>query len=209
MEKRNFGRTGLSVTALGYGAMELRHVDNTQADRLLNGVLDAGINFIDTAEMYPVPPKAETYSATESIIGNFFQQRGERDKWILASKIAGPAHGWFVPPVRNGTSSMDRHHIRTAIQGSLERLQTDYIDLYQTHWPDHDFGYEETLSALTELKEEGLIRIAGSSNETAWGTMKAQATAEAHGLTRYETIQNNFFKAKVDVKNLIKEKTVL
>ena len=94
--------------------------------------------------------------------------------------------------MRAGKGALDRHHITRAIEGSLQRLQTDYIDLYQTHWPDHDAGYEETLEVLTELQAEGLIRVIGSSNENAWGVMKAQATAEASGLTRYETIQNNY-----------------
>jgi aryl-alcohol dehydrogenase-like predicted oxidoreductase len=192
MEKRRLGRSGITVTDLCFGTMTFG-ARNTEAEAfaMLDRAHDAGITFYDTAEVYPVPPKAEYVHRTEEIVGRWMKTK-PRDSIILATKIAGPAHGWFIPPVRNGTSAMDRHHIRTAIQGSLQRLQTDYIDLYQTHWPDHDFGYEETLGALTELKDEGIIRIAGSSNETAWGTMKAQATSEAHGLARYETIQNNF-----------------
>ena len=192
MEKRRLGRSGIVVTDLCFGTMTFGS-RNSEAESfaMLDRAYDAGITFFDTAEVYPVPPDTKWVNRTEEIVGRWLKTK-PRDSVILASKIAGPAHGWFVPPVRNGHAAVDRNHIRKAIHGSLTRLQTDYLDLYQIHWPDHDFGYEETLSALTELKDEGLIRIAGSSNETPWGTMKAEATAEAHGLARYETIQNNF-----------------
>ena len=128
---------------------------------------------------------------SEEIFGKWLKTK-DRDAIILATKVAGPGHGWFRPPVRKGKTALDRVQVRTAIEGSLRRLNVDYIDLYQTHWPDHDFGYEETLTALTELQEEGKIRVFGSSNETAWGTMKADQVAKEKGLGRYETIQNNF-----------------
>ncbi|MEM0970818.1 MAG: aldo/keto reductase, partial [Verrucomicrobiota bacterium] len=111
---------------------------------------------------------------------------------ILATKITGPGHGWFRPPVRGGFTALDRHQIVGAVEGSLRRLQTDYIDLYQTHWPDHDFGYEETLEALDLLVEQGKIRVAGASNETSWGMMKSLWSAADGGFRRYETVQNNF-----------------
>ncbi len=152
---------------------------------------DHGVDFFDTAEIYPVPPKAEWVHRTETIVGKWLKGK-DRDSILLATKVVGPGHGWFVPPVRKGKTALDRHHIRTAIEGSLCRLQTDYVDLYQTHWPDHDFGYEETLEVLTELVEEGKVRVIGSSNETEWGTMKANQTAKELGLARYQTIQNNF-----------------
>jgi aryl-alcohol dehydrogenase-like predicted oxidoreductase len=158
---------------------------------LLNRAYDAGIDFFDTAEVYPVPPDQKWVFRTEEIVGKWLRSK-PRDSIILATKVAGPAHGWFVPPVRHGKSAHDRLHIREAIEGSLKRLGTDYVDLYQTHWPDHDYGYEDTLAALTELVEEGRVRVLGSSNENAWGAMKALATAERHSLCRYETIQNNF-----------------
>lgn len=158
---------------------------------MLDRAYDAGIDFFDTAEIYPVPPEAQWVHRTEEIVGKWLQTK-PRQSVILATKVCGPGHGWFAPPVRNGKTALDRRNIRTAIEGSLRRLQTDYIDLYQTHWPDHDFGYLETLETLTELQQEGLIRVAGSSNENGWGTMKALAVAETHGLVRYETIQNNF-----------------
>jgi len=192
MEKRRLGRSGITVTDLCFGTMTFggRNTEE-EAFALLDRAYAAGITFYDTAEIYPVPPKPEWVHRTEEIVGRWLQTK-PRDSIILATKVVGPAHVWFVPPIRNGTTALDRHHIRQAVEGSLRRLQTDYIDLYQTHWPDHDFGYEETLAALTELKDEGLVRIIGSSNENEWGTMKAEAVAREHGLARYETIQNNF-----------------
>lgn len=192
MEKRRLGRSGIVVTDLCFGTMTFGS-KNTEAEAfaLLDRAYDAGIDFYDTAEVYPVPPQAEYVHRTEEIVGRWLKTK-PRDSLILATKVAGPAHGWFVPPVRSGKSSMDRHHIRRAIEGSLTRLQTDYVDLYQTHWPDHDFGYEETLGALDELKREGLVRVIDSSNENAWGTMKAEAVAQSRGIARYDTIQNNY-----------------
>jgi len=192
MKKRRLGRSGIVVTELCFGTMMMGSAnDEKQSLELLDRAYDAGIDFFDTAEMYPVPPDARWVNRTEEIVGKWLKTK-PRDSIILATKIAGPAHGWFVPPIRHGKSALDRHHIRQAIEGSLRRLGTDYVDLYQTHWPDHDFGYEETLEALTELVDEGLVRVIGSSNENAWGTMKALATAERLHLRRYETIQNNF-----------------
>lgn len=192
MEKRRLGKSGIVVTDLCFGTMTFG-AQNSEAEAfaLLDRAFDAGIDFYDTAEMYPVPPLAEYVHRTEEIVGRWLKTK-PRDAIILASKVVGPGHGWFVPPVREGKTGLDRHHIRRAVEGSLRRLNTDYIDLYQTHWPDHDFGYEETLAALTELKDEGLVRVIGSSNETAWGAMKAEAVADQHGLARYQTIQNNY-----------------
>lgn len=192
MEKRRLGQSGIVVTDLCMGTMTFgsRNTEKT-AFEILDRAYDAGIDFFDTAELYPVPPKEEYVFRTEEIIGKWLKGKN-RDSVILASKVAGAAHGWFAPPIRGHKTALDRHHIRKAVEGSLKRLQTDYIDLYQTHWPDHDFGYEETLSALTELQEAGLIRVFGSSNETAWGTMKSLQVSEKLGLSRYETIQNNF-----------------
>lgn len=158
---------------------------------ILDYAVEHGIDFIDTAEIYPVPPKVDWVYRTEEILGKWLQGK-DRSSLIIATKVVGPGHGWFKPPVRNGMTSLDRHHIRTAIEGSLRRLQTDYVDLYQTHWPDHEFGYEETLQTLTELQEEGKVRVIGSSNETEWGAMKANQVAVEHGYANYQTIQNNF-----------------
>ena len=166
-------------------------LDEKKSFAVLDHALENGIDFFDTAEVYPVPPLAKWVNRTEEIVGKWLRGK-DRDSILLATKVVGPAHGWFAPPVRGGKAALDRHNIRKALEGSLRRLQTDYVDLYQTHWPDHDFGYEETLQTLTELQEEGKIRVIGSSNETEWGTMKANQVAKENGFARYETIQNNF-----------------
>ncbi len=192
MERRRLGRSGIVVSEICLGTMTFGStVDERESFAIMDAAYEQGVDFFDTAEIYPVPPKAEYVNRTEEIVGKWLKGK-ERDSLIVATKVVGPAHGWFVPPVRNGKSALDRKHIRTAIEGSLRRLQTDYVDLYQTHWPDHDFGYEETLQALSELKAEGKVRVIGSSNETEWGTMKANQVASEKGLSRYETIQNNF-----------------
>jgi aryl-alcohol dehydrogenase-like predicted oxidoreductase len=115
-----------------------------------------------------------------------------RDAVIVATKITGPGHGWFVPPVRHGMTMLDRHAIIRAVEDSLTRLQTDYIDLYQTHWPDHGMRYEEIMETLTELVQVGKVRAFGCSNETSWGLMKSLWASDVQGLGRYETVQNNF-----------------
>ncbi len=166
-------------------------LDERESFAIMDEAYEAGIDFFDTAEIYPVPPKAEWVNRTEEIVGKWLKGK-DRSSILLATKVVGPGHGWFVPPIRSGKTALDRHHIRIAIEGSLRRLQTDYVDLYRTHWPDHDFGYEETLQTLTELQEEGKVRVIGSSNETEWGTMKANQVAQENGYARYQTIQNNF-----------------
>ncbi|WP_269524837.1 aldo/keto reductase [Coraliomargarita parva] len=192
MEKRRLGRSGLVVSEICMGTMTFgSQLEEKASFEVMDYAYDHGVDFFDTAEIYPVPPKAEWVHRTETIVGKWLKGK-DRDSILLATKVVGPGHGWFVPPVRKGKTALDRHHIRTAIEGSLCRLQTDYVDLYQTHWPDHDFGYEETLEVLTELVEEGKVRVIGSSNETEWGTMKANQTAKELGLARYQTIQNNF-----------------
>ena len=165
--------------------------DEKTGFEVMDRAYEQGVTFFDTAEMYPVPPTAAKVGVTEEIVGRWLKTK-PRHTVILASKIVGPAHGWFPSPVRDGFAALDRHQIRLAVEGSLRRLQTDYIDLYQTHWPDHGFGYEETLRAMDDLVEEGKIRVAGGSNETCWGLMKSLWTAERLGLRRYETVQNNF-----------------
>lgn len=192
MEKRRIGKSGLVVSEICLGTMTFGSSCNeTDAFQIMDRAVEAGIDFFDTAEIYPVPPAEEYVHETERIVGKWLQQQ-DRDSLIIATKFCGPGHGWFVPPVRTGRTSIDAHHIRKAIEGSLQRLQTDYIDLYQTHWPDHDFPYEQTLETLTDLIAEGKVRYLGSSNENPWGTMKALAVAERYGFARYESIQNNF-----------------
>jgi aryl-alcohol dehydrogenase-like predicted oxidoreductase len=192
METRRLGRSGIVVSEICLGTMTFgSQLDEAASFAVMDHAFEKGIDFFDTAELYPVPPKEEWQGRTEEIVGKWLKGK-ERGEIILASKVAGPGHGWFKPPVRKGKTGVDRHQIRVALEGSLRRLGTDYIDLYQVHWPDHDFGYEETLTALTELQKEGKIRAFGSSNETAWGTMKANQVAAEMGSSRYETIQNNF-----------------
>ena len=192
MEKRRLGRSGIVVSEICLGTMTFGStLEERESFAILDYAYEAGIDFFDTAEIYPVPPKAEYVYRTEEIVGRWLKGK-DRSSILLATKVAGPGHGWFSPPIRWGKAALDRVHIRMAIEGSLRRLQTDYVDLYQTHWPDHDFGYEETLQTLTELQEEGKVRVIGSSNETAWGAMKANQKALEKGCARYETIQNNF-----------------
>jgi aryl-alcohol dehydrogenase-like predicted oxidoreductase len=165
--------------------------DETTSFAIMDRAYEAGIDFYDAAEVYPVPPSAEKYGVTEEIVGRWMKTK-PRESVIIASKVTGPSHGWFVPPVRHGHTALDRLQIIRAVEGSLKRLQTDYIDLYQTHWPDHHARYEDILEALTTLVKQGKVRAIGASNETCWGMMKSLWTADMHGLCRYDTVQNNF-----------------
>ena len=193
MKKKRLGRSGLYVSDICLGTMTFGNQSDEEASfAIMDKAVEAGIDFLDAAEMYPVPPDAKYVGATEEIIGRWMKARGNRDSIILATKVAGPSHQWIRPPLRGGKTALDRHHIVRAVEGSLRKLQTDHIDLYQTHWPDHGFGYEETLSALDELVRSGKVRAIGCSNETAWGLTKSLWTADLGGLARYETIQNNF-----------------
>ena len=209
MEYRKLGRTDLDVSAICLGTMTWGN-QNTEAQghEQMDYALEHGINFFDTAEMYAVPPSAETYGKTEEIIGTWFAGRGTRDNVILASKIAGPGLPW----VRGGNSQINRQSIHEALEGSLKRLQTDYIDLYQLHWPNrgsYHFGQQwkyapnfnvaeqednfiEVLETLDELIKEGKIRHIGLSNETAWGMMKWLRLSEDKGLPRMASIQNEY-----------------
>ncbi|WP_028240307.1 NADP(H)-dependent aldo-keto reductase [Stutzerimonas azotifigens] len=207
MERRRLGRTDLQVSALCLGTMTWGE-QNTEAEAFaqIDRAKAAGVNFIDTAEMYPVPPRVETYTATERIIGNYFKRHGDRADWILASKIAGPGNG--IDYIRGGQPRHNRAQLREALEGSLRRLQTDYLDLYQLHWPERStnffgrLGYrhaeqdftplEDTLEALDELVREGKIRHIGLSNETPWGTMTFLKLAEARGWPRAVSIQNPY-----------------
>ena len=165
--------------------------DEKMAFRVLDQSLEAGINFFDTAENYPVPPKEDWAGLSEEIVGRWMKTK-RRDEVLIATKVCGPSHGWIKGAQRAGMTALDRHNIVRAVEASLTRLQTDYIDLYQTHWPDHGIRYEEVMRALDDLVEAGKVRILGCSNETAWGLMKSLAVSEREGLARYETIQNNF-----------------
>jgi aryl-alcohol dehydrogenase-like predicted oxidoreductase len=192
MQHRRLGTSAIVVSDICMGTMTFgSQTDEAEAIRVLDRSFDAGINFFDTAEGYPVPPDAKWVGRTEEIVGRWLKTK-PRDAIILATKVSGPSHVWFKSPKRHGMTALDRRNIVTAIEDSLVKLGTDYIDLYQTHWPDHDTPYEETMEVLDELVRAGKVRINGCSNETSWGLMKSIAAAEKLGTTRYQTIQNNF-----------------
>ena len=192
MQYRYIGKTGLRVTPICLGTMSFGSwSDERESFKIMDKSVDFGINFFDTAELYPVPPKTSWAGETETIIGKWLKGK-QRDKFIIASKVAGAANGWFVPPIRHGMTAIDSFHIKRAIEGSLKRLDTDYIDLYQMHWPDSVVPIEESLKAFDELVQEGKVRYLGTSNDTAYGLTKANETSKRLGIARFESIQNNF-----------------
>lgn len=192
MERRRLGKSAIVVSDICMGTMTFgSQTDEAEAIRILDKCFDAGIDFYDTAEGYPVPPDTKWVGRTEEIVGKWLKTK-PRDAIVLATKVSGPSHVWFRSPCRNGMTALDRRNIETAIDASLKRLGTDYIDLYQTHWPDHQLPYDETMEVLDELVRAGKVRILGCSNETSWGLMKSIQTAERLGTARYQTIQNNF-----------------
>ena len=192
MQYRRLGSSGVVVSDICMGTMTFgEQADEATGHAVMDRAFDAGITFFDVAELYPVPPSAEKFGVTEEIVGNWLKTK-DRDSLIIATKITGPGHGWFKPPVRHGMTALDRHQIMRAVEGSLKRLKTDYIDLYQTHWPDHGTRYEDIMAALTELVEQGKVRVLGCSNETSWGVMKSLWASDVHNLARYDTVQNNF-----------------
>lgn len=192
MHYRYIGKTGLRVTPICLGTMGFGSwSDETESFKIMDKAYERGINFFDTAELYPVPPKESSVGVTETIIGKWLKSK-PRDSIILASKIAGAANGWFVPPVRHGFTAIDKFHIKKAVEGSLKRLQTDYLDLYQMHWPDTLIPIEESLLAFDELVKEGKVRYLGTSNDSAYGLVKANETSKRLGISRFESIQNNF-----------------
>lgn len=192
MKTRRLGRSPIHVSEICMGTMTFgNQADEAMSHRILDLSYEAGINFYDTAEGYPVPPDVKYVGRTEEIVGRWLKTK-PRDAIILATKVSGPSHIWFKSPCRNGMTALDRHNVISAIEGSLRRLQTDYVDLYQTHWPDHGVAYDEHMSALDDLVTAGKVRVIGCSNETSWGLMKSISTSERLGIARHETIQNNF-----------------
>lgn len=192
MQHHRLGRSAIYVSKICMGTMTFGgQADEAMAHRCLDQSLEAGINFYDTAENYPVPPKEEWAGTCEEIVGRWMKTK-RRDELIIATKVCGPSHGWIKGSQRAGMTALDRHNIVRAVEGSLKRLQTDYVDLYQVHWPDHDGPYEEMMRALDDLVMAGKVRVLGCSNETAWGLMKSLAVSASEGLARFETIQNNF-----------------
>ena len=210
MEFRSLGRTDIQVSSICLGTMTWGQ-QNTESDahEQLDYALDHEVNFIDTAEMYSVPTKQETAGKTEEHIGTWIKARNNRDKVILATKVSGRS-GITYMRENNEITKLSRKDIHYAVEQSLKRLQTDYIDLYQVHWPDRPFGafsgkleykhienpdaidIEETLSALGELVKAGKIRHIGLSNETPWGTMKYLQLSETKSLPRIVSIQNAY-----------------
>ena len=192
MQKNRLGRSAIVVSDICMGTMTFgAQADEKTSFRIMDMAFEAGVDFYDTAEMYPVPPDAKYIGDTEDIVGRWLKTKN-RDAIILATKVAGPGHGWITPPLRAGNTGLDRHHILRALEGSLRRLGTDYVDLYQTHWPDPDYPHEEILDVMDDLVREGKVRAVGVSNETSWGLTRGICAAETHGLPRYDTIQNNF-----------------
>ncbi|WP_035057566.1 NADP(H)-dependent aldo-keto reductase [Andreprevotia chitinilytica] len=211
MEYRKLGHTELDVSLIGLGTMTWGE-QNTEADAhaQIDYALSQGVNLLDAAEMYPVPPKPETQGRTEQYIGTWLARTGRRKDIVLATKVAGPARQPHQPRhLRNGDTSLDAKNINEAVNGSLKRLQTDYIDLYQLHWPDRStntfgrLGYpwidddstvaiEETLSALADLIKAGKVRYIGVSNETPWGVAQFIKASEKLGLPRIVSIQNPY-----------------
>ncbi|MFC3050799.1 NADP(H)-dependent aldo-keto reductase [Kordiimonas pumila] len=228
MEKRELGRTGIFVSKICLGSMTWGK-QNTEEEghAQIDLALDAGVNFIDTAEMYAVPPTQETYGKTEEIIGSWLAKSGKRSDVIIASKIAGPRTDidYIRPHLQNdGKSDLDYQSVIEACDASLKRLKTDYIDLYQLHWPSRpvnmfgvlrypaergikakenksDIPLSETLGAMADLVKAGKIRAVGVSNETPWGVMHALSLAEKEGLPRVASIQNpyNFLNRSFEI----------
>jgi len=192
MEYRYIGQSGLRVSPVCLGTMTFGSMcDKKTSFAIMDKAYDAGINFLDTAEVYPVPPRANTVGITEEIVGEWLQGKN-RDSLIIATKVAGAASGWFVPPVRSGLTAIDAHHIIKGVEGSLRRLKCDYIDLYQMHWPDSVVPREESMEAFDSLVRSGKVRYLGTSNDTAYGTTKSNMIAKYQGYKRFESIQNNF-----------------
>ena len=204
MKYKKLANTGLEVSLICLGTMTYGEQNNEkEAHEQLDYSIDKGINFIDTAEMYAIPPREETQGKTEQIIGNWLSKRHDREKIILATKVAGPGMEYL-----RGGSSLSKKHILQAVDGSLKRLQTDYIDLYQVHWPERKtnffgrLGYEysnemgvlieETLDAMSMLVKSGKVKYIGISNETPWGTNKYLQLAKDAGHEKIITIQNPY-----------------
>jgi len=211
MQTRPLGRTGINVSLIALGTMTWGE-QNTEADAhsQLDLALESGINLIDAAEMYPVPPRPETQGRTEQYIGTWVSKGGRRDRVVLATKAAGPARKPHNPRhIRGGDCFFDRKNLEAALHDSLKRLRTDYVDLYQLHWPDRStntfgqLGYlhvkdevttpiDETLRVLEDFIKAGKVRAIGVSNETPWGLSRFVHFAETLGLPRVASIQNPY-----------------
>ncbi len=209
MEKRSLGRTDIDVSVLCLGTMMYgEQIDEKDAFAQMDAAFGRGVDFFDTAELYTIPPKPETQGNSERYVGEWMKSRGVRDRIVLATKVVGRSK---LDYLRGGEEPrLSAPQIRAAVERSLKNLQTDYIDLYQTHWPDRRariFGAEikgyrhyeddsipidETLDALTDLQREGKIRHVGVSNETSWGVMRHLRAAHEKGVARVHSIQNAY-----------------
>ncbi|NWF35969.1 NADP(H)-dependent aldo-keto reductase [Mariprofundus sp. KV] len=207
MQKKRLGQSDIHISQIALGTMTWGEQNSREeAFAQMDYAREHDINFFDTAELYAIPPRAETYGATEAIIGAWFKKTGRRSEVVLASKVCGPT-AW-CPHIREGKARLDKSNIIAACDASLQRLQTDYIDLYQTHWPERSTNYfgklnyqheeesftaiAETLEALSGLVEAGKVRHIGISNETPWGAMQYLRCAELMGLSRIVSIQNPY-----------------
>jgi aryl-alcohol dehydrogenase-like predicted oxidoreductase len=209
MQYRPLGRTDIQVSRICFGIMTFGEQNaEAEAFEMMDLSLDMGVNFYDTAEMYSFPSRPETQGDSERALGNWMAARGNRDKIVVATKITGPDDGGFAH-VRNGDLSFGAKQLTDAVEQSLERLKTDYIDLYQLHWPErtvNNFGqldykhekdeiwtaFEDVLETLGRMVDAGKIRAIGCSNETPWGLMKMLGIAETTGLARMVSIQNSY-----------------
>jgi aryl-alcohol dehydrogenase-like predicted oxidoreductase len=207
MEYRKLGKTSLDVSKICLGTMTWGEQNSeAEAHEQLDAALAAGVNFIDTAEMYPVPPKAETQGLTEQYLGTWLKKQQQRDKLVIASKVVGRSENMTY--LRDGPR-LNARQIKQACEASLKRLQTDYLDLYQIHWPERkanffgQLGYqhqddeqaisiEETLQACDELVKEGKVRYLGISNETPWGLHEYLRLSDEQQLPRIQSIQNPY-----------------
>ena len=206
MNYKKLGNTGIEVSTICLGTMTWGE-QNTQEEGFeqMNYALDQGVNFWDTAELYAIPPKKYTYGKTEEIIGNWFKNTKNREKVILATKISGPGLSW----IRGGGNQYDDKNLNEAVNESLKRLKTDYIDLYQLHWPERNsnfFGklgymhedknewnkFEEILYSLDKIIKSGKVRYVGLSNETAWGLSKFLEISQTKSLPKMLSVQNPY-----------------
>ena len=208
MEYRQLGHSDIKVSVICLGTMTWGEQNTeSEAHQQLDYALERGVNFIDTAELYPVPPRAETYGLTEQYIGTWLKQRNNRDQIILASKVA--SRGDWITYMRDDNICLDRKNIEAALEKSLQRLQTDYIDLYQLHWPDRNTNFfgklgfeydpndnpvsiEETLEVINDIIKSGKVRYFGLSNETPWGAMQFVKLAEQKNYPKPVSIQNPY-----------------
>ena len=192
MNYRYIGNSGLRVSEIGLGTMTFgTNANKKESFKIMDRAYEHGINLIDTAELYPSPVSKELAGLSEIYIAEWLQTK-PRDSIILASKVAGGANSWFIPPIRHGLTALDSFHIVKAVEGSLKRLKTDYLDLYQIHWSDTTVPIEETLKALDKLVESGKVRYIGTSNDSAYGLTKANEISKYKNLNRFQSIQNNF-----------------